>query len=268
MKIYTKADIINQLTEMNAPKDRAVIVHSSLKAVGAVEGGAEALLDALIEYFTSEGGLLLVPAHTWHNVNKDITLDMKSDDNCLGALSTVALNKKGGIRTENPTHSMVVFGEKSKVSRFIEGEKDIKSPTSPQSCYGKLYTEKGYVLLVGVAQNKNTYLHSVAEILNLKNRMTSDTIRTVILKEDGDRVERDILFYHTDYTDDISLRFTKYETAFRYHRCITDGFIGNAPTQLCDAEKMKDTVELIYKNSNGADPLSNEAAIPQRWYCK
>ena len=64
-----------------------------------------------------------------------------------------------------------------------------------------------------------------------------------------------------------SLRFTKFDTAFRYHNCITDGFIGNAPTQLCDAKKMKETVELIYKNSGGEDPLSNELPIPQKWYC-
>ena len=52
----------------------------------------------------------------------------------------------------------------------------------------------------------------------------------------------DIVYFHlTDYIDDVSLRFVKYETPFRYHGCIIDGFIGNAPTQLCDARKIKET---------------------------
>ena len=86
-------------------------------------------------------------------------------------------------------------------------------------------------------------------------------------KKDGQVVRSEMKLFYTDYTDDISYRFPKYETAFRYHRCIADGFIGNAPTQLCDARKMKETVELIFKNSDGADPLFDEKPIPQKWYC-
>ena len=82
----------------------------------------------------------------------------------------------------------------------------------------------------------------------------------------GELIERDILEFKTDYIDDVSLRFVKYETPFRYHRCIVDGFIGNAPTQLCDARKMKKTIELIYKNSDGIDVLSDEKPIPQKYY--
>ena len=63
------------------------------------------------------------------------------------------------------------------------------------------------------------------------------------------------------------MRFPKYETAFRYRGAITDGFLGNAPTQVCDARIMKETVELILKNSNGSDPLADEKAILPKLYC-
>lgn len=89
--MYTKKEILEQLKAMGAPRDTVVLMHTSLRAVGAVEGGAEALLDALIEYFTAEGGLFCVPTHTWHNLGKEITLDMASDDTCLGAFSGVAI---------------------------------------------------------------------------------------------------------------------------------------------------------------------------------
>lgn len=264
---FTKEYIFSQLEAMGAPRNSIVLVHSSLKSVGETEGGAEGLLDAFIEYFTSDGGLLCIPTHTWDNLKKEITLDVRSPENCLGAFSTVAASDKRGYRTENPTHSMVIFGDRERAEKFADGEKTVETPTSPDSCYGGLFREKGYVLLVGVAHNRNTYLHSVAEMLGLPNRM-EDKIRTVRVKrESGEVCERRFSLYKTDYTDDISRRFVKYETAFRYHGCIRDGFIGNAPTQLCDAKKMKDTVELIWKNSCGKDPLSDEEPIEQRFYC-
>ena len=67
--------------------------------------------------------------------------------------------------------------------------------------------------------------------------------------------------FDCDFTDDISERFPKYEQAFRYHRCITDGFVGNAPAQLCDARGMKRVIELIYAKAGGTDPLADERPI-------
>ena len=268
MHKFTKSEIIQQLDALHTPKGVPVLFHSSLRSIGPVEGGAEALLDILIEYFTQEGGLFCVPTHTWHNLGNEITLDMNSDDNCLGAFATVAIRDPRGIRSKNPCHSMVVFGEWDKAQAFVKDELFVPTPTAPTSCYGKLYDLGGYVLLAGVAHNKNTFLHTVDEILNIPNRMDDKPISVAVREEDGQVVNRKLRLFYTDYTEDISYRFTKYETAFRYHRCITDGFLGNAPTQLCSTRKMKETVELIYKNSGGIDPLADEEAIPQKWYCK
>ena len=266
-RVYTKEDIFNQLDKMNIPRDKVVLMHSSLRLIGRVDGGAEGLLDILIDYFTSLGGLFCVPTHTWSNIRKDITLDINDPATCLGAFSDIAVKDKRGIRSENPTHSMKVFGDTEKAAAFVAGEIDVTSGTAPESCYGKLYREGGYVLLVGVAQNRNTYLHCVDEMLGAENRLSAEPRRVVIKRASGELVERFVRTHRTDYTPDISMRFPKYETAFRYHGAITDGFLGNAPTQACDARIMKETVELILSNSNGADPLADEKAILPKLYC-
>ena len=264
---YTKEEIFHQLKQLRAPTDSVVLMHSSLRAIGSVVGGAEALLDTLIAYFTQNGGLFCVPTHTWHNLGKEITLDLSSDESCLGAFAGVAIRDPRGIRSENPSHSMVVFGDREKAQEFIQDELWVSSPTSPDSCYGKIIDMGGSVLLVGVAHDKNTCLHTVEEMLCLPNRMDDKPIPVAVRKKDGQILNSKMVLFYTDYTDDISCRFGKYETAFRYHRCITDGFVGNAPVQLCDARKMKETIALIYRNSNGADPLASEGSIPQKWYC-
>lgn len=262
MEHFSKNELIKNLEALGDAKGCAVLVHSALRSVGA---DGKVLLDALIEHYTKDGGLLCIPTHTWHNLKKDITLDMSSDDSCLGIMAKIAINDGRGIRSKNPSHSMVVFGDRERALEFIKDDEFVKTPTASDSAYGKLCSQNGKVLLIGVAHDKNTYLHAVDEILGTPNRM-SDKSRTVSVKDvDGKITEHDFTLFNCDYTKDISLRFPKFETAFRYHRAISDGFIGNAPTQLCDARIMKETMEKIYKNSE-CDPLSLDGQIPQKWY--
>lgn len=263
---YTKSDITAQLRAMGAPTDSVVLMHSSMRAVGNVDGGAEALLDTLIEYFTRDGGLFCVPTHTWRNLDREITLDMTSDENCLGAFSGIAIRDGRGVRSENPTHSMVVFGDRARAEEFISGEQHIRFGTSADSCYGKLCDMGGKIMLVGVAQNRNTYIHAVEDMLGMPNRVSAETRPVAVKRKSGEVVKRDLFTHYTDFTDDVSLRYTKYETPFRYHGCITDGFLGNAPVQLCDARKIKETLELIFRNSD-EDVLKTEWPIPQKLYC-
>lgn len=265
--IYTKKALLEQLACMKLLRDRVVLMHSSLRSIGRVEGGAETVLDALIEYFTADGGLFCVPTHTWSNLKKEITLDMCDPHTCLGAFSDIAAADPRGVRTQNPTHSMAVFGDTARVRAFVADELSVSSGTAPESCYGKLYREGGYVLLVGVAHNRNTYLHCVEEMLGVENRLTAEPREIKVRLASGEVVTSRMRTHKTDYTSDVSLRFPKYETAFRYHGAITDGFLGNAPVQACDAQIMHDVIERILQNCGGADPLADEKSIPPKWYC-
>ena len=266
--MLTKEELFRQLKNMNAPQDRVVIMHAAFRTVGEVQGGAEGFLDALIEYFTAKGGLFCIPTHTWHHLEKDvITLDLLHPESNLGLLPTLAANRKDGVRSKNPCHSMMVFGDRARAEGFVAGEEQIKTPTAPDSCYGKLYREQGLVLLVGVSQAANTYLHTVDEILALPNRMAKTPISTTVRHLNGEITTQKLHLFDCSFSEDICERFPKYDVAFRYHGATTDGFIGRAPAQLCDAVRMKEVVELIWKNSGGEDPLATEKPIPPAWFC-
>lgn len=47
---------------------------------------------------------------------------------------------------------------------------------------------------------------------------------------------------------------------------IADGFIGDAKVQLCDAVGIKETVELIYKRSEGEELLSDKKPLDEKLY--
>ncbi len=193
---------------------------------------------------------------------------MLSSETDLGILAKIAIERADGVRSENPMLSTVVFGDRAKAEAFVKDDQFIKTPTAPESCFGKLYQQNGYVLLLGVGQEKNTFLHSVGEILELDDRMSDENVKATVRRKSGEIVERELRLYHCEKTFDVSLRFPKYEVAFRYHGGITDGFIGDAPIQLCSAVKMTDTVKLIFENSDGQDPLGSEFPISQKWFCK
>ena len=265
-KIYTKADILCQIDKLNIPKGSIVLAHTAYRLIGKVDGGAKTVLDALIEYFTENGGLFCVPTHTWASIKEPIILDMNENKTCLGAFSDYAASDERGIRSLNPSHSMMVFGDRKRALEFIKDDAFVTSGTAPESCYGKLFTEGGYVLLIGVSHVRNTYLHAVEEIIGTPDRLAEIPVDVSIKLRSGEIIPRKIRPHKTSFTSDVSLRFSKYETAFRYHRAITDGFIGNAPAQACNAVIMKETMEKIFKNSCGIDPLADEKLIPPAWY--
>ena len=140
------------------------------------------------------------------------------------------------------------------------------SSTSPDGCYAELYRRGGFVLLVGVKHNRDTYLHSVEEMLGVPNRLSENPVNATIRLRSGDVIERPIRCHHAAGIGDVSRRYVKYEPAFRYHGCIRDGFLGNARTQLCDARKMYETMALIRERSGGAELFYDDAPLdPSLW---
>lgn len=255
--MYTRLDVINQLKNAGAPRDRVVMLHSAYSRVGDFVGGPREFLDTLIEYFTSEGGLFCVPTHTWGLIGKtEITLDHNDKYTNLGLLPRLALEREDGVRSDNPTHSTVVFGERERALEFICNESESRTPTSPLGCYGKLYRDGGAVLLLGVTHRSNTYLHSVDELLGVEYRLEKKPSKYTVRYRDGKEISREIFMF--DESDgDVSLKFDKYSPVFDKCGVQLHTRICDANSLLCDAVGMKNTVEHIYKSLGGRDPLAD-----------
>ena len=266
--MHTKEDLFAQLSAMNAPRDSVVLVHSSLKAIGDAEGRGQGVLDALIEYFTADGGLLCIPTHTWAFLDNldEPTLDVNSDRVCIGTLPKLAAADPRAHRSLHPTHSMAVFGDDEAAEAFIAGEFTVETSTDPRSCSGKLIRRGGLVMLLGVVHNRNTTLHCVEEMMGVPNRLSEDWKATKIRLKSGDVIERPIHCHHAVGIKDVSAHYPKYEPAFRHHGAITDGFFGDARVQLCSTEKMAAVMKLIRERSHGAELLYDDAPLAEELY--
>lgn len=258
--MVNKEILYRQLKNFSIAQGKPVIVHTSLKAVGEIDGGAQALLSVLKDFFAFGDGLLCVPVHTW----KTLVMDLRTNESCIGVFPSVAVADPDAKRSLHPTHSMVVFGKNAE--DFIKNEAFVDSPVSPAACYGNIYKMGGFVLLIGVDQRKNTFLHCVEEMLNVPGRLTDNKIEATIIQKDGNEIKRKLHWFDETEIPDVSVNFGKFEKAFRYHNCIVDGMIGNAPAQLCDAVKMKNVIELIYKNAGGAELLADNSPLDEKLY--
>lgn len=266
--MFTKETLLSQLSDLNIPRGSVVLVHSSLKAIGETENRGQGVLDALIEAFTADGGLLCIPTHTWAFLGNldEPTLDVNSDRVCIGTLPKIAAADPRAHRSLHPTHSMAVFGDDEAAEAFIAGEFTVETSTDPRSCYGKLINRKGYVLLLGVVHNRNTTLHCVEEMMGVPNRLSEDWKATKIRLKSGDVIERPIHCHCAVGIRDVSAHYPKYEPAFRHHGAIVDGTFGNAKAQLCSTEKMAWTMRLIRQRSHGAELMADDAPLPKELY--
>lgn len=258
--MYTKDQLLSQLVPFSCAVGKPVLVHTSLRAVGPMEDGGSTLLEALIAFFTASSGLLCVPTHTWDSD----TLDLRKAESCIGTLPRLAAAHPDGIRSLHPTHSIAVFG--SGAAEFVKCEESITTPAGPDGCYGRLYQEDGYVLLIGVGHDKNTYLHCVEEMLQVPGRLTAETVARTIIHRDGRSEARYLRWFDEAKIPDVSVYFGKYEPAFRYHGCILDTGIGNARAQLCSARKMAQVMALIRQRSEGRELLSDHSPLPKEFY--
>ena len=59
MKIVTKADIVAGLQEIGLKEGDTVIVHTSLSSIGYVCGGAQTVIEALIEVVGEDGTIMM-----------------------------------------------------------------------------------------------------------------------------------------------------------------------------------------------------------------
>lgn len=264
--MITRLDILADLKKVATPPGAVVTVHTSLRAVGEIEGGGQTLLDALIERFTADGGLLVIPTHTWANLDKAgaVTLDLAEPYTNLGVLPTLALRDGRGVRSMHPTHSVVVFGDGAE--DYARRDDNTDTFASPDGCYGELYRRGGYILLIGVGNDKNTFIHCAEEMLGVKNRNADEKIKTTVKSENGEITERYLYPMYTEGCDDISLYFPKYDDAFSHLGVEARSKIGGADARLLSAVGVFLAVEKIFIRSGGKEVLLCDGEIPEDYY--
>lgn len=255
--MLTGEEIHRSLRAMGITPQDTVLMHTSMRAIGPVEGGCDGLIDAFVSYLSE--GLYLVPTHTWANVGEEMPVfDVRRTPPCIGALSTVAAARRDGVRSLHPTHSVAAFG--TGAAAFVAGEERATTPCPPGGCWARLSAVRAKILLVGVGLDRCTFLHAVDEKLGLPNRLTEPMPLTVI----GYAGERyDLSFQKHGQTG--SENFGVFRAPLEACGALTHGRLGSAEVLCCDAARTEAVVSHLWHQAT-YDLCKSPQRIPAAYY--
>ena len=237
--MFTKEYLKQQIKDMGITSEDTVVIHTSYKSIGEVEGGIDGFIDAFKEYLSE--GLFIIPTHTWGVVTKENPIyDVRSAIPCIGAVPKVAAFRKDGIRSLHPTHSVWVTGKKAK--EFILGEELATTPAPLGGCWSRLDSLGAKILLIGVGNNSNTFIHAVDEKANLDDRLAQTSWDVTIIDHDG----RKITHSYRNHGKTGSENFDNYEKMFIEKGVQTFGKLGESQVKICDAKKCSEVLLKLF----------------------
>jgi len=170
-----KEDIQASLRELGLKKGDIVGVHSSLSSLGHMEGGADAVIDALLEV-VGEEGTLVMPTYSANRIEVERTQEEiamgvtwkfkllpynpKETPCWTGTIPETFRKRKNVYRSLHPTHSIAATGRHAKEIVEVEDSSALKG-------WRKLLELDGYILLIGVGLDSCSAMHLTEEGIQL-----------------------------------------------------------------------------------------------------
>ena len=256
--ILTKEDLTKQLKDCGLAEGQTISVHTSLKSLGFVVGGAEILVRSLLELVGTEGTIMM-PSQTWKNLDPSTGVHWEEPAEWwpvirehwpaydkeitpaigMGIVAEMFRKWPGAQRSDHPARSIAAAG---KHAEYITRDHDLSNIFGKNSPVDKLYELDGYVLLIGVGHEKNTVLHLAETRANFPGKQFAEESSALFVNG-----KRKWVTYQTQAVDDgdfIALG-NEYDTLTKtpVHK------VGNADVRFLKVRPLIDwTVQWMEKN--------------------
>jgi len=178
-EVITKEDIVRGLCERGLKQGDVAGVHSSLSSFGYVEGGADAVIDALLEV-VGEKGTIVMPTHSSNLERVELSPEEKAagalwlfrilpydpeKTPCTTGIIPETFRKRPGVlRSLHPVFSIAALGPKAREIVRAEDNDGLGG-------WKVLYELDGYVLLMGVNLGVCTAMHLAERMVRLPDHI-------------------------------------------------------------------------------------------------
>jgi len=246
----SKEDIKLALRELGLEKGDIVGVHSSLSSFGCVEGGADAVIDALLET-VGKGGTIVMPTHSTNRIKVELTaeevaasvswlykilpFDPKETPCSTGLIPETFRKRKGVIRSLHPMFSVAAIGPIAR--EIVEA-----GSGNVLEAWKKLLELDAYILLIGVGLEVCTAMHLAEERVVLPKHILEKITppKWFVEKYPEDKWEWDVGPYP---------EFSKMEEPCQKHKIMKTIKVGEAILKLVRLRELVDLyVEYLGKN--------------------
>jgi len=159
----TKESLKGDFARIGIKEGDTIMFHSSLSRLGEVDGGAETLIEALLET-VGRGGTVVVP--TFHGLSLtagDYTNDLepcfdaRHTPSRVGKVTEMFRHRKDALRSCHPTHSVAAIGQNA--SYIVKDHYRCDTPFSDGSPFERIMELGGKWLFLAVDIDKFTIFH-------------------------------------------------------------------------------------------------------------
>lgn len=259
---HTVATLTRDLTALGVVPGDVLLVHSSLRSLGFVAGGAQAVVEALLSALGPDG-TLVVPTHTsentdpagwqsppvperWWPVIRSETPGfdpLRTPSRWVGVLPEAVRTWPDALRSAHPQVSCAALGARA---GEVVAEHDLTESHGERSPIGTVYRLGGKVLLLGCGHDSSTSLH-LAERRQVAPPMggTGSAIRA------ADGTSRWV-----SWTDLVTGEedFDRVGAAFEEAGGVAVGQVGSATARLMDQRSLVDfAVSWMARNRHAVD---------------
>ncbi|NIS83323.1 MAG: hypothetical protein GTO14_24700 [Anaerolineales bacterium] len=151
-------DIVDGIRMTGVGNGDTIMVHSSYKSLGGVEGGAETVIDALVEAVAPDGTVLF-PTFNFESWTETHYFDIRETFSRMGVLTELARWRDDAIRTPHPIYSFAALGK----GKDEFGACDDVEAFGDNSVFARFHELNGMILSIGV-EHRNSFTFNIFAI--------------------------------------------------------------------------------------------------------
>jgi len=238
-----RAALVHALAALGVPRGGLVMVHSSLRSLGAVDGGANTVVAALLESLGPEG-TLVAPAFTYPVAkHPGFAFDPANTPSCMGAISDAVRRHPAARRSLHLNHSVAAIGPLAAALTTAQA-------WTTESPIGQVIGRAGHFLLLGVPYQNLTAMHFMEVALGVPYR-TSGSMSGRLRLPDGSLGE---LVSHVtpSRSGHVGSDYNRIGQALDDAGVVAIGAVGNALARLVAGSEVRDACAAYYAR----DPLA------------
>lgn len=157
--MLTFEKLVEGFRELGIEAGDTLLVHSSYKSFGPVEGGPQTVIRAL-ESALGREGTLIMPTFNF-DFNKGAPWDVRTTPSKMGVLTELVRQDPRARRVFHPFYSFAVLGKHAEML----GGLHYKSAYERNSVFGRLRDLDGKIMVVGLSYtNSMTFFHHIEQM--------------------------------------------------------------------------------------------------------
>ncbi|NLF22728.1 MAG: AAC(3) family N-acetyltransferase [Lentisphaerae bacterium] len=181
--VATQESLVQDLRQLGVAAGDMLFVHSAFSRIQPVEGGAEAVIEALMAAIGLDGLLLMPSFNLIPREQRAAAWNVATTPSTVGWLTEVFRCMPGTVRSDHYSHAVAARGRDA--AAFVAGHRAVSGFRSPwdlppwgatfgdRSPFWLAYQQGAKVLMLGVDYHSSTFVH-LAETIDWNTRLATD----------------------------------------------------------------------------------------------